>query len=67
MKITNISIRLKRDVRHAPYIVSQCDVELTAEVKDLYKEYKELHEDVVFIVEKMEALERENFKLKRGK
>lgn len=67
MKVTHISIRLKRDVRHAPYRVSQCECQLTAKVDNLEEDYKELHEDVVFIVEKMVMEERENYKVTRGK
>ncbi len=63
MKVTSISLRVKRDVRHRPYVVSQCDCTLTAEVEgDLSNAYQELHADVLFIVERMEAVERKNFK-----
>lgn len=60
MEIKTISIRLKRDVRHRPYIVSQCECELTAHVytdENANDAVDELRADVVTVVERMVAEE----------
>lgn len=64
MKISEISVRIKRDVRHKPYVVSQCECSLTASVtsaEDLERSYKELHEDCLVIVEEMIERERRDY------
>lgn len=65
MKVSKILVGVKRDVRHAPYNVSQCKVELTGNLSpedDLEQVYKELHSDAVIIVEEMVEVEKENYK-----
>ncbi len=56
MKVTSVSISVKRSIRHRPYVVSQCECTLNAELDkedDLGEAYKSLHSDVLFIVEEM--------------
>lgn len=65
MKVTVVTIGVKRDVRHEPYNVSQCRVELTGHMEegdDLELVYKELHEDAVIIVEEMVIKEKRDFR-----
>lgn len=64
MTLKEVSIRVKRDVRHRTYVVSQCDVTLTAVLEsgdDLEEVYKELHEDCLVIVEEMVEEEKDNY------
>ena len=64
MRVTEISARVKRDVRHRPYIVSQCECTLTAHLEEedsLEDSYKELHSDTVIIVEEMVERERRDY------
>ncbi len=68
MRIKTISIRLKRDVRHRPYVVSQCECELTAEVdvnEDVNDAVDELRADVVTVIERMVMEEILNYKNRR--
>ena len=61
MNVTSIAVKVKRDVRHRPYVVSQCECTLTAsldEGEDLEAAYKELHGDVLVIVEEMVDVEK---------
>lgn len=66
VKYKTIRVGLKRDVRHARYNVSQCWTELTADVDpdDLENSYKEVYDDVVYIVEEMVEEEKKNYKEK---
>ncbi len=66
MFIKEVRLKLKRDVRHEPYNVSQCAAELVGEMEkgdDLGECYKEVKEDVQFIVEEMVEDERRKFKI----
>ncbi len=62
MKTTSITVRIKRDIRHRQYVVSQCECELTAEIEggeeELDSARQELHENVKVILDDMEADER---------
>jgi len=60
MKYKEITISLKRDIRLARYNVSQCQAELTVQLEEgdtLGDIYKEVHEDVMIIVDEMIATE----------
>jgi ribosomal protein S9 len=65
MQVKGIRIGIKRNIRLARYNVSECEAELTAhldEEDDLEEAYKELLDDVDYIVEDMKELERKRYK-----
>lgn len=65
MKVVQVEVRVKRDVRHRPYVCSQCECRLVGNLEpgdDLESAYKELHEDAVIIVEEMVETEKENYR-----
>lgn len=67
MKVTKITLGLKRDVRLAKYCVSQCSSQLSVEIEegdDLTTCKEEVHEALVTIVEDMIEQEKINYREK---
>ncbi len=67
MKVTSITMGVKRSIRHKPYVVGSCECVLSAELDegdDLGEAYKELHADTLFIVEEMIVKEKKDYAIK---
>ena len=69
MKIKEITIDVRRSLRHEPYITSHVECSLVAEGPgDLRKSFEEIHQDVLVIIEEMVEKEKEDYeKTKRVK
>ena len=70
MRVTQLTIGIKRDVRHAPYNVSQCQYALTAKLApedNLADVWKEIYDDVIIMVEDGVENEKEKYKKEKMK
>ena len=64
MKPVTLTMEVKRDVRHERYNVSQCRVSLSVELEpneDLDVVRRELHDDVVYLIEEMVVREKYDY------
>lgn len=66
MKVAEMTVGVKRDIRLEKYNVSQCHIELKAVLNpddDPVKIFEELKNDVTWAVENLIAAERENYRI----